>query len=161
MKGLREKLHSNKGFTLIEMLMVVAIIAILIAVSIPVVNQVLERAREATDAANERSFKAELLVCYLSGMVDDSTEFITANTWTYAYNAQEGALVKVGTEDAGKINPYGQGLAGVGKDTVQPKEGKILYGYVTSDGEVHMGWALRTADAKPNPTTLLTSDVLN
>ena len=55
MKNLKAKLKKQGGFTLIEMLIVVAIIAILIAVSIPMVNGALERAREATDAANEKS----------------------------------------------------------------------------------------------------------
>ena len=58
MKGLREKFRKNEGFTLVEMLIVVAIIAILIAVSIPLVSGSLERAREATDAANVRAAKA-------------------------------------------------------------------------------------------------------
>ena len=44
------------------MLIVVAIIAILVAVSIPIVGNSLERAREATDAANERAAKAEVLI---------------------------------------------------------------------------------------------------
>ena len=55
MKGLREKFRNKKGFTLVEMLIVVAIIAILIAVSIPLVNSSLEEARHATDDANYRS----------------------------------------------------------------------------------------------------------
>lgn len=55
MKNLKEKLRKNGGFTLVEMLIVVAIIAILIAVSIPMVGGALERAREATDQANERA----------------------------------------------------------------------------------------------------------
>lgn len=58
MKTLKEKLSAklskNSGFTLVEMLLVVAIIAVLIAVSIPVVTGQLEKAREATDAANLR-----------------------------------------------------------------------------------------------------------
>jgi len=58
-KGLREKFRENKGFTLVEMLIVVAIVAILIAVSIPLVNTSLEKVREATDGANLRSTKAE------------------------------------------------------------------------------------------------------
>ena len=44
--------RSRRGFTLIEMLIVVAIIAILVAISIPLVSSSLERARVAADQAN-------------------------------------------------------------------------------------------------------------
>jgi type IV pilus assembly protein PilA len=46
---------NNIGFTLAELLIVVAIIGILVAISIPIFNSQLERAREATDASNIRS----------------------------------------------------------------------------------------------------------
>ena len=52
---LSAKLNKQGGFTLVEMLIVVAIIAILIAISIPLVNKALEKARDATDDANFRS----------------------------------------------------------------------------------------------------------
>lgn len=54
------------GFTLIEMLIVVAIIAVLVAVSIPMVNASLEKARRATDNANERAAKAAAMIAYLT-----------------------------------------------------------------------------------------------
>ena len=66
MNGLREKFRNKKGFTLVEMLIVVAIIAILVAVSIPVVNNALDRAKHTTDAGNERAAKAEIMIQYLS-----------------------------------------------------------------------------------------------
>ena len=54
-----EKLRSKKGFTLMEMLIVVAIIAILIAIAIPTFAAQLDKANQATDAANIRSAYAE------------------------------------------------------------------------------------------------------
>ena len=61
---------NNKGFTLMEMLIVVAIIAILVAIAIPVFTAQLEKAREATDLANIRSAYAEVLANYLTDEED-------------------------------------------------------------------------------------------
>lgn len=47
--------NSKKGFTLAELLIVVAIIGVLVAISIPIFTGQLEKAREATDAANIRA----------------------------------------------------------------------------------------------------------
>jgi prepilin-type N-terminal cleavage/methylation domain-containing protein len=53
--------RNKKGFTLAELLIVVAIIAVLVAISIPIFTSQLEKAREATDAANIRSQYAEVM----------------------------------------------------------------------------------------------------
>lgn len=50
----------NKGFTLIEMLVVIAIVAILVAVIIPVVGESTTKAKAAADAANLRSVLGSL-----------------------------------------------------------------------------------------------------
>ena len=60
-----KKIKNNKGFTLMEMLIVVAIIAILVAIAIPSFTTQLEKAREAADIANIRSAYAEAMVKYL------------------------------------------------------------------------------------------------
>ena len=52
---------NNKGFTLAELLIVVAIIAVLVAIAIPIFTAQLEKARESTDAANIRSAYAEVM----------------------------------------------------------------------------------------------------
>ena len=52
--------QTRNGFTLMEMLIVIAIIAVLIAIAIPVFASQLERAREATDLANVRSAYAQV-----------------------------------------------------------------------------------------------------
>ena len=59
------KKNNNKGFTLAELLIVVAIIAVLVAVAIPVFTNQLEKSREATDMANVRSAYAALVTGYL------------------------------------------------------------------------------------------------
>ena len=50
-----EKRLNKKGFTLIEMLVVIAIIAVLVAIIIPVTRAATAKANAATDAANLRS----------------------------------------------------------------------------------------------------------
>lgn len=57
----------NKGFTLAELLIVVAIIAVLVAVAIPVFTAQLEKARVATMKANIRSALAEAKATILNG----------------------------------------------------------------------------------------------
>lgn len=51
----------NKGFTLAELLIVVAIIGVLVAISIPIFSKQLEKARDATSVANIRSAYAEAM----------------------------------------------------------------------------------------------------
>ena len=53
------KKTNKKGFTLAELLVVVAIIAVLVAIAIPIFTAQLEKAREATDLANIRAAYAE------------------------------------------------------------------------------------------------------
>ena len=54
-----KKLSKKKGFTLMEMMIVVAIIAILIAIIIPTFSGALARAHAAADEANLRAYYAE------------------------------------------------------------------------------------------------------
>ena len=88
------KRRDNRGFTLIEMLIVVGIIAVLVAVSIPMVNSSLEKARIATDAANERAAKATMLTTYLTGGLNDFfTKQGQEHYASFPYDAANGTLL--------------------------------------------------------------------
>lgn len=56
-----EIVKNIRGFTLAELLIAVAIIAVIVAISIPIFTSQLEKSREATDAANIRAQYTEVM----------------------------------------------------------------------------------------------------
>ena len=60
-------LRSRKGFTLIEMLVVIAIIAVLVAVIIPTVTSSTDKAKAAADAANLRNILGQMNSVLMTG----------------------------------------------------------------------------------------------
>lgn len=84
--------RKKKGFTLAELLIVVAIIGVLVAISIPIFTSQLEKAREATDVANMRAAKAEASADYLSADLDTSVWKITGTSAEAYYDAASGKM---------------------------------------------------------------------
>lgn len=62
-------MKNKKGFSLVEMLIVVAIIAILVGITIPVINNQLEKSRRAVDISNVRQLESVLTYAYLGGQI--------------------------------------------------------------------------------------------
>lgn len=138
------KMKSKKGFTLIEMLIVVGIIGILVAVSIPMVNSSLEKARVATDLANERSAKSAALVIYMTGDIKTTATgglaneasadeiSVTSNTASKKcyYDAVNG-IIKAGSVPT---------TTGYGKCT-DHKDAWIQVGVNQKTGEVYLSWS--------------------
>lgn len=54
-------MRNKRGFTLAELLVVVAVIAVLVGISIPIFTSQLEKSRESTDLANVRAAYAEVM----------------------------------------------------------------------------------------------------
>lgn len=86
------KMKNKKGFTLMEMLIVVAIIAILIAIAIPTFASSLNKARIATDEANIRSGYASVMVRVLD---PDNALAAADTTVTYTLN-KDGSVSTAG-----------------------------------------------------------------
>ena len=77
--------ENKKGFTLAELLIVVAIIAVLVAISIPIFTSQLEKSRDAVTASNIRAAYAEAQTAWLTGSssgsatVDKATNKVTVS----------------------------------------------------------------------------------
>lgn len=83
---MKRKIKSAKGFTLAELLIVVAIIAVLVAIGIPIFTSQLEKSREAVDLSDVRSAYAEVMMAAITG---DTTAIYTKDASQTIYNQNE------------------------------------------------------------------------
>ncbi len=120
------KKMNKKGFTLAELLIVVAIIAVLVAIAIPVFTNQLEKAKEATDMANIRSAYAEVTTAWLTD------------------NAAKSATVPLKSDTTNWKSDAGAEVAGVVASTVigsdSSKASQITV-EIDADGVVKIGSA--------------------
>lgn len=92
-----KKKVNKKGFTLAELLVVVAIIGVLVAISIPIFTSQLTKARRATNQANARAAAAAAI-----------TEYLTDSTKTGGvYDAKEGKYNTSDTSSVDATKDYG------------------------------------------------------
>ncbi len=107
-----KKIHSKKGFTLAELLIVVAIIAVLTAIAIPVFSSQLEKAKIATDEANCRSAYGEAMATYLAeqgSATAPSSGTISLGGATYSWSFATDTMTVSTT--SGTSNKYTSGIS--------------------------------------------------
>lgn len=131
MEKLKARLKHEGGFTLVEMLIVVALIAILIAISIPAMSESLEKAKIATDKANERSAMS-LAIVKLTTADATTASALNGTSEYYAVTNTQGVLSNTTpTDGAG----YGQSKNRVG-GTI-----KITYTVKPAGNSIKLEWA--------------------
>ena len=133
-----KKLNNKKGFTLMEMLIVVAIIAVLVAVAIPTFTTALNKAKAGTDLANIRSGYAaaqleaitktrtadETLYLHPDGSVDDKN----SNLYT---TKEDSKYADTSATIGGKFS-----LSGSGANAVSWGKGKTISYVIDANGAV-------------------------
>lgn len=90
-----------KGFTLPELLIVVAIIGILVAISVPIFSSQLEKSRDAVSIANLRSAYAEAQTEYLTCTTKDNR--MDSRVHSYAVKNSDGKIIKTVNFQNGSI----------------------------------------------------------
>lgn len=120
--------NNRKGFTLAELLIVVAIIAVLVAVAIPVFTAQLEKSREATDVANLRSAYGEAIAKYM----DDPTNAVSS---TYKVQQKDTGWAKADIADSlpSELSTAANTLKGLTSGTFSVKVTSAGSGKVTID----------------------------
>lgn len=137
--GILMKQNKN-GFTLMEMLIVIAIIAVLIAVAIPVFASQLEKAREATDLANVRSAYAQVSTEALLG---DSEATVTVDLKQKQADWQSVDPVNIG----GIVHSKSQGDTENWKGVAEPN-GTCVVSYKEDYGII-LNWSGKADPSEP------------
>ncbi len=110
---MKKLLRNKKGFTLMEMLIVVAIIVILVAISVPTFSSSLDSAKSAADDANYRAAKAAAVVYAVDNEI--ATDMY--------YSIEKGEFIELtGTPEA-----YGQSSAHKGDYIVLTTDGTVSW----------------------------------
>lgn len=127
---------NEKGFTLMEMLIVVAIIAVLVAIAIPTFNSSLNRAKTATDAANIRAGYATVMMTLLQADTGDTTNKIDAGTAYYLQ--KDGTVAATGTANVYKCQGKNEatGIDVAGSSVAWDKDNYVTYTYDATSGKV-------------------------
>lgn len=81
MKLLNKKQKNNAGFSLVELIVVIAIMVVLVAVLAPLFSKYIESSRRSTDVQNANSISEGVLADYADGQVfKEGTKYTVSGT---------------------------------------------------------------------------------
>lgn len=144
-----KKIKNTKGFTLMEMLIVVAIIAILIAIAIPTFNSSLNKAKVATDEANIRSGYASVMAEILASSDPIPT---AGKTFTLKVDGGVTGDDTANYETKGKNTDANVAVGGIKVGAWEPKKTVTYKVTETDDGyevEISVGGTSVPAPSEP------------
>ena len=108
---------NKKGFTLAEMLIVVAIIAVLVAIAIPFFTSQIEKSREAADLANVRNAYAEIMTAAITEDKDACYSVDGKKIYSEEDNLYKVSVPLKQKKSGWDMNTDGLTVAGVSRDT--------------------------------------------
>lgn len=108
------KKNNKKGFTLVELVIVVAVMAILVAVAIPTIGNVTNRAKDSVAKSNAQTIESMVKLAEADAKVDDADATLSAakiadvivqaklgiNDGTFYYTVATGKVDTTGTVSA-------------------------------------------------------------
>lgn len=131
---MRQK-RNNKGFSLVELIVVIAIMIVLVAVLAPVFTKYVEQSRRATDVQNANSIAEAVLTDATDGTLDAALTNATNSGYTSKGGVITG-VVKEGYPSSIKSAPKAKGNA-VAKNASftfeYTKDSNTVVVYVTGD----------------------------
>lgn len=119
-------MNRKKGFTLAELLIVVAIIGVLVAVSVPVFTAQRRKAVDAVNKANIRAAKAMALAAFY----DDKTGYVSSINGTQMayFKYTDGRLDPITGKPSHKVNEMARSVCA---QATQHKQCECIYVYVS------------------------------
>lgn len=131
----------KKGFTLAELLITVAIIAVLVAVAIPIFTTYLEKAREAVDISAMRSCRSVITAAYITGDIEPGAiQEYYYDGGSLTYTTPKNGIGK-GTVAEGKtVYNAGNGCEFCNYDQTEDHTDAFLFASVDLEGTVHVHW---------------------
>ena len=107
--------NNKKGFTLVELVIVVAVMAILVAVAIPTISSITGKAQESVDNTNARSIESVIKLAEADASNDGKPLDVDAidnaiegaklgiESGSFVYDSTNGTVVKGTTAAAGQF----------------------------------------------------------